>query len=97
MSSAKKRTLGANKIETRGIKIVVRNNKKNPVRLVVYDQLPVSVVSDISVTPGNLSGGQFQADIGLLEWTLNLTPGQQNALQFDYEVKYPKRERVILD
>lgn len=94
---SKKRTLGANKIETRGIKIVVRNNKKNPVRLVVYDQLPVSVVSDISVTPGNLSGGQFQADIGLLEWTLNLTPGQQNALQFDYEVKYPKRERVILD
>lgn len=94
---SKKRTLGANKVETRGIQITVRNNKKSPVSLTISDQLPVSVVSDITVTPGNISGGQFEAASGLLKWQMNLTPAEQRQWQFDYEVKYPKRENVVLD
>lgn len=94
---SKKRTLGANKIETRGIKIAVRNNKKSAVNLFISDQLPVSVVSDITVTPGNLYGGQYETSTGLLKWQLNLAPAEQRQWQFDYEVKYPKRENVVLD
>lgn len=94
---SKKRTLGANKIESRGIKITVRNNKKSAINLFISDQLPVSVVSDITVTPGNTDGGQYEAATGFLKWQLNLSPGEQRALQFDYEVKYPKRESIVLD
>lgn len=94
---SKKRTLGANKIETRGIKIAVRNNKKSAVNLFISDQLPVSVVSDITVTPGNLNGGEYETSTGLLKWQLNLAPAEQRQWQFDYEVKYPKRENVVLD
>lgn len=94
---SKKRTLGANKIESRGIKITVRNNKKSAVNLFISDQLPVSVVSDITVTPGNLNGGQYETSTGLLKWQLNLAPAEQRQWQFDYEVKYPKRENVVLD
>jgi hypothetical protein len=94
---SKKRTLGSNKIESRGYKISVRNKKASAINLTIYDQIPVSVVSDITVTPGNLSGAQFDAQTGELKWIFTLPSQEQKDILFDYEVKYPKREKLILD
>jgi hypothetical protein len=44
-----------------------------------------------------LSGGTLNPQTGLIEWEVKLQPGEQKALKFGYEVKYPKREKVILD
>ncbi|MBU2526569.1 MAG: mucoidy inhibitor MuiA family protein [Bacteroidetes bacterium] len=94
---SKKRTLGSNKIESRGYKITVRNKKASAINLTIFDQIPVSVVSDISVTPGNLNDAQFDSQTGALKWIFTLPAQAQKEILFDYEVKYPKREKLILD
>ncbi|HSF54995.1 MAG TPA: mucoidy inhibitor MuiA family protein, partial [Algoriphagus sp.] len=94
---SKKRTIGSNITETRGYEISLRNNKSQPVTLKVEDQIPVSVNSSIAVTTSELSGGKLDPQTGIITWEITLAPGAQQKLSFQYEVKYPKSERVILD
>jgi len=94
---SKKRTIGSNVTETRGYEISLRNNKSQPVILKVEDQIPVSVNSAISVSPIQLSAGSLDPQTGKVTWEITLAPGEQKKLSLQYEVKYPKSERVILD
>lgn len=94
---SKKRAIGSNITESREYKITVKNNKSQPVTINVEDQIPVSVNSDITVEALGLSGGKLDPDTGLVTWTITLQPGAQQELKLQYEVKYPKREKVILD
>lgn len=94
---SKTRTIGSNTVDTRGFKIVVRNKKSQPVKVTLFDQVPLSVVSDISVNTIELSKGILDEKTGKVSWELWLEPQQQTALLLQYEVKYPKKERVILE
>jgi hypothetical protein len=94
---SKKRTIGSNITENRGYEITLKNNKSQAVTLLVKDQIPVSVNSNITVTPGELSGGKLDAQTGIVTWEITLAPGVQQKLSLQYEVKYPKSERIILD
>lgn len=94
---SKKRTIGSNITESRGYEITLKNNKSQAVTLLVKDQIPVSVNSNITVTPGELSGGKLDSQTGIVTWEITLTPGAQQKLSLQYEVKYPKSERIILD
>ena len=94
---SKKRTIGANVTETRGYEISLKNNKSQAVTLQVKDQIPVSVNSSIIVTPGELSGGKLDPLTGIVTWEITLVAGAQQKLSLQYEVKYPKTERIILD
>lgn len=94
---SKKRAIGSNITESREYKITVKNNKSQAVTIDVEDQIPVSVNSDISVEALALSGGNLDPLSGIVTWTVSLQPGAQKELKLQYEVKYPKREKVILD
>ncbi|MCB0497417.1 MAG: mucoidy inhibitor MuiA family protein [Cyclobacteriaceae bacterium] len=94
---SKRKTVGTNKVETRGFKLVVRNKKSQPIKLILHDQIPVASISDITVTPEELSGGKLDAQTGEITWDLELKPQEQKELILRYEVKYPKREKVILE
>ncbi|WP_051287361.1 DUF4139 domain-containing protein [Algoriphagus mannitolivorans] len=94
---SKKRTIGSNITESRGYEITLKNNKSQPVTLLVKDQIPVSVNSAITVTPGELSQGKLDPQTGIVTWEITLSPGEQRKLSLQYEVKYPKTERIILD
>ncbi|MBN7809618.1 mucoidy inhibitor MuiA family protein [Algoriphagus sp. H41] len=94
---SKKRSIGSNITESRGYEISLRNNKSQPVTLKVEDQIPVSVNSSISVSPIQLSSGSLDPQTGKVTWEITLAPGEQKKLSLQYEVKYPKNERVILD
>lgn len=94
---SKRRTIGSNVIETRGFKITTRNKKSQPIKLTIFDQIPVSVISDITVSPIALESGQLDIKTGKVTWELNIDGQQQKATSFQYEVKYPKREKVILE
>ena len=93
----KSKTLGNNVSESRGFKILVRNKKSQPINITVFDQIPVSLTSDITVSPEELSGGKFNEQSGKVTWILKIEPQQQKELLMSYEVKFPKRERVILE
>ena len=94
---SKKRTIGANITETRGYEISLKNNKSQEVTLLVKDQVPVSVNSAITVTPVELSGGILDPVTVIIRWEIKLAPGAQQKLNFQFEVKYPKGERIILE
>lgn len=94
---SKKRTIGSNVVETRGFKIIVRNKKSQSIKLTLFDQIPVSVVSDISVNPVELTNGQLDSKTGKVKWEFNLDAAQQKEINLQYEVKYPRREKVILE
>ncbi|AMQ55406.1 DUF4139 domain-containing protein [Algoriphagus sanaruensis] len=94
---SKKRTIGSSITESRGYEITLKNNKSQAITLLVKDQIPVSVNSNISVSPGELSGGKLDPQTGIITWEIRLAPGTQQKVSFQYEVKYPKSERIILD
>jgi hypothetical protein len=94
---SKRRTLGSNKIDSRGFKIKIRNQKDQVLKLKIFDQIPVSAISDISIDAVELSGGKLDEKSGKVTWELELKPNEQIELILHYEVKYPKRERVILE
>ena len=65
--------------------------------MIVYDQVPVSVRNEITVSPVTLSGGVLDDQTGKITWNLDLKSQEQKDLKFQYEVKYPKNQRVILE
>jgi hypothetical protein len=94
---SQKRMIGSNITESRQYEILIRNNKSQAISLKVTDQIPISVNSEIQVEAKELSGGKLDPNTGFIEWEVLLKPGEQKTLVFGYEVKYPKREKVILD
>jgi uncharacterized protein (TIGR02231 family) len=89
--------IGSDRIEKRGFEIKVRNNKKESLNLVVYDQIPVSTQKDMFVTLKNKGEAEFTEANGELKWMLTVSPGDTKDLNFGYEVKYPKGREVTLE
>lgn len=94
---SKRRAIGVNQIESRGFKFQIRNKKSEPVKLTVFDQLPVSIASDITVNPLELSNATLEEQTGKLSWEITIEPQEQKEWMFEYEVKYPRRERVVVE
>lgn len=93
----KRKTFGGNKIESRGYRIIARNKKSQNIKLTLFDQIPVAAISEISVSPIELSNGKINEKTGEITWELELQSQQQKELNLSYEVKYPKNEKVILE
>ena len=93
----KRTSLGSNKVDNRGFKIIARNKKSQPIHLTIFDQIPVSAISPIEVNAKELSDAIHDENTGELTWVLDLPANNRVELNMEYEVKYPKRERVILE
>jgi len=86
--------MGSNRTVQRAWEISLRNNKKQPVTLIVFDQYPVSKEKDIEVELIDNGGASVEKETGMLRWEVVLEPGQVKKLNFKYSVKYPK-ERIL--
>ncbi|MDT0648997.1 DUF4139 domain-containing protein [Autumnicola edwardsiae] len=94
---SKQRFLGSNKVDSREFRILVKNKKSQPIQITLFDQIPVSAIGEIEVEATELSGGKLDEKTGGVKWQLSLAPQQQRELILGYEVKYPRREKVILE
>ena len=92
-----KKFVGTRKEERRHWEISIRNNKNQNVTLEVYDQIPVSTLDEIKVELTERSGGKFNPENGEVKWELSLTPAEQQVLQLEYLVKYPRNRRLYLE
>ena len=88
---------GNNAKETKAWKITVRNNKNTKASVIVEDQYPVSTNSDIKVELEESSGAKVSPQSGMLNWKLNLAPGETKELRFIYSVRYPKEMDLIIE
>jgi uncharacterized protein (TIGR02231 family) len=86
----KVKMLGDNKSESRQYELVVRNNKKQPVQLVLKDQYPVSANNAIETKLDESGGADINKETGEMIWQLTLQPGESKKLRFGYTIKYPK-------
>jgi uncharacterized protein (TIGR02231 family) len=92
-----KKFVGTRKEERRQWEISIKNNKQGPINLEVYDQIPVSTLDEIKVELLNRSGGVFDPEKGEIKWDLQLEPTEQQQLQLEYLVKYPRNRRLYLE
>lgn len=92
-----KRFLGSTTTVTRAWKISVKNNKGAACPVYITDQLPFSENKDISVEKIDISGARENTQNGLLEWKLDIQPGETKELNLKYAVKYPKNSVLIVE
>ncbi|MDR0507795.1 MAG: mucoidy inhibitor MuiA family protein [Dysgonamonadaceae bacterium] len=89
--------LGSKTETTRDWKVTVRNNKRQPISIVLFDQIPVSTTNEIEVNTENLTGGILNDETGEVKWKLTLQPAQKNELNLRYKVKYPKGRSLTVE
>ncbi|MFM8432410.1 MAG: DUF4139 domain-containing protein [Bacteroidota bacterium] len=90
------RIMGGNVVKEHLYEITVKNLKKEPVRLLLEDQVPVSQQGDIKVTQGELSGGSLEQLTGKVTWTLDMLPGGTEKRTIGFTIKSPK-DRPVSD
>jgi hypothetical protein len=91
-----KKVVGSSKREAYTYEIAIRNNRNTPIKIDVFDQIPMSKNSDIVVTTDNVSGGKKNAETGEVTWEVSLQPGETKTFELAYTVKYPKDAAVVL-
>ncbi len=89
-----KKIVGSNRRDAYTYSIVAKNNRETPVRIDLYDQIPISQDSDITVTIEEISGASYNAITGQLSWLVNLDPGESKTFKLSFTLKYPK-DKVI--
>jgi hypothetical protein len=92
-----KKFLGSNKTDTRQYAILVRNNKQQPITIIVEDQFPVSTTKEIEVDKLSYENGRLDDDTKKVTWSLVVDPKKENKIQLGYSVKYPKDKILQLD
>ena len=78
-------------------RITVKNTRKEPVSLTLYDQTPISRNEKITVSIDELSGGKRDEQTGQVTWQLQLQPNEQRELILQYKVKYPKNRKLTIE
>jgi len=91
------KVIGANRTYTYSYLITLRNNKSNPVKITLHDQIPVSSNSSITVDPIDLSGGRLDGQTGEIKWDLEIKPQETKQVVLTYSVRYPKDKTVVLE
>src|SRR4029077_14375184 len=92
-----KKFLGGNKTDSRQYEISVRNNKQQPIKIVVEDQFPVSTNRDIEVDKLSYDNGKLDDDTKKVTWNISVDSKKENKLQLGYAVKYPKDKSLALE
>jgi hypothetical protein len=93
----KQASLGTSRREERGWEISLRNTKRQPVNLILLDQVPVSTNKEITVELLDNGQAEVEAATGQLTWKLQLEPAREKTVKFRYEVKYPKSGMVQIE
>lgn len=71
-------------------KLSVRNNKSQPVRLIMKDQIPVSTQKGVEVEAMDLSKAKHDEKQGFLTWDLGIKPASERTLTYAYHLRYPR-------
>lgn len=94
---AKQQIIGNKTIDYRGYTIKLKNNKDKLVDLHLQDQIPVTNTKDITVSVIESAEGKLDADKGIMDWKLQLLPGQSKEITFKYMVKRPSWRTIHLE
>src|SRR5258705_7697428 len=74
--------------------ISMKNIRKETVKLIIEEQIPVSRQKDIDVKVLELSGGELNAETGKVTWRVELAPSATMKKIISFSVKYPKDKPI---
>ncbi len=92
-----KQFLGSKKEDARTWHISVKNGKKAPISMILFDQVPVSTSEEIEVSVENTSGAALNKEKGELKWRFTLEPLAKKDMEIKYKVKYPKDKTLTVE
>ncbi|WP_300662912.1 DUF4139 domain-containing protein [Fluviicola sp.] len=90
-----KKVSGSTKKDTYYYEIQVRNNRTVPVKIDVFDQIPLSRNSEITVSVETIGTGKKNDITGEVTYQIVIQPGETVKLDLGYSVKYPKDSKVV--
>ena len=77
-------------------RIKVQNLRDGRQKITVSDQIPVARHEEIKVRLDMAEPKPAkQTELGILEWELDLEPGEERAIRFDFNVEHPRSLAVI--
>ncbi|TEU17006.1 MAG: mucoidy inhibitor MuiA family protein [Anaerolineales bacterium] len=77
-------------------RIKVQNLRDGQEKIIVSDQIPVARHEEIKVRLDMAEPKPTkQTELGTLEWELDLEPGEEQAIRFDFNVEHPRSLAVI--
>jgi uncharacterized protein (TIGR02231 family) len=85
---------GSSRKEQNTWEITVRNTRKEPIQILVEDQIPVSTEKEIEVKLLNAGGAVVEESTGKLKWLLIIDAEKSQVVRFSFEVKYPKEKLI---
>lgn len=89
-----KKVIGNNRKDTYVYEISVKNNRDIPVSIDLFDQVPISQDSDISVSVDETSSAIYNETTGKLVWKVNLAPSEMKKYRLGFTIKYPKDKKI---
>ncbi|NRA13763.1 MAG: DUF4139 domain-containing protein [Crocinitomicaceae bacterium] len=92
-----KKEVGNSRKDSYMYEVVVRNNRAVPIKIQVFDQIPISNSNDITVTADELSGSEKDVETGEVIWAMTISPSGVQSKELGYTVKYPKNMNVSVN
>lgn len=89
--------IGASQKSTFAYNISVRNKKRQPINIVIVDQIPVSGNKDVIVDKIEDSRASYTQEDGLMKWKKTIPPGGTEEIVMKYSVRYPKSNTIMLE
>ena len=91
-----KKVIGNNRKDNYTYEITVKNIRDIPIKLSLFDQIPISQDSDISVSIEETSDADYDETTGRLLWKINLAPGATKKYKLSFTIKYPKGKKITV-
>jgi uncharacterized protein (TIGR02231 family) len=84
-------------VEDRKYQTSLQNFRSNPIKILIYDQLPVSRNADIVVSQATFSDqpAAFDKDSGKLSWNIVLPPKVKKVIEYSYSIEWPKGKEIM--
>ncbi len=86
--------LSSYKEQTFTYDIIVRNNKKEEISMLLKDQHPLSTDKEMTVELLEKDGAKVNEETGVMTWEIKLKPNETKKYRISYKIKYPK-DKVI--
>lgn len=74
--------------------LVIRNNKREEVRILVADRYPLSTDERVKIELLESSAANVEKEKGFLRWDLKLAPSESRKLRVSFKVRYPRGMRL---
>jgi len=94
---ASKQFLSNYKSESRAYQITVKNNKSQPIKIIIEDHYPIATSKEATVENKEAKDASVDEATQIIVWKDDIAPRSEKVHTFKYSVKYPKREVIVLD